>query len=100
MVPTLLLCWGSVLDGKDAMAKAIADWIHEGEAVYAAALKEYRDLEARCQELEAQVEVTRDKAIRILQLIHHRDPQRHQQVLARLIDRRGPQFISSGGLDA
>lgn len=81
------------------MTTAIDDWMREGEEVYAAALKEYRALEARRDELERKVLAQRDKAIRILQLIHHSNPQSHRQVLACLMEQRGAKAIPRRALE-
>ena len=72
------------------MAKTIAEWIQEGEALYEAALKEFEDLDARHRELEKQVAQKQDEVNQIAQVIGKPLVEGSRRVTAQLVDDHGP----------
>lgn len=72
------------------MAKSIADWIKEGEALYEAALKEFEELDAQVQKLEKQLAQKQDEVNQIAQVIGKPLVEGNRRLTAQLIDDHGP----------
>ena len=51
------------------MSQAFQEWLRQGEALYATALKEFRDIEARLDELEAALAAKQAEVNQIAQVI-------------------------------
>jgi exonuclease VII small subunit len=72
------------------VAKTIAEWIEEGEALYESALKEFEELDARYRELEKQVAQKQDEVNQIAQVIGKPLVEGSRRVTAQLVDDHGP----------
>ena len=75
------------------MSKSIAEWIREGEELYAAALKEYEEIEAKLQELEKCFMQKQEEVNQIAQLIGKPLVEGNRRLTAQLIDERGPMSV-------
>jgi hypothetical protein len=72
------------------VAKSIAEWIQEGEELYAASLKEYQDLDIQLQDLERQLSAKQEEVNQIAQIIGKPMVEGNRRLTAQLVDDRGP----------
>lgn len=70
------------------MAKSVTDWLREGEEIYAAALKEYHDLEARLDEMERQLLAKQEEVNQLAQIIGKPPVESQRRVPAQLVEER------------
>jgi exonuclease VII small subunit len=72
------------------VAKSIADWIKEGEALYEAALKEFEELDAKARQLEKQLAQKQEEVNQIAQVIGKPLAEGNRRLTAQLVDDHGP----------
>jgi hypothetical protein len=72
------------------VAKSIAEWMQEGEALYLAALKEYEEMDAQLRELEKQLAQKQDEVNQIAQVIGKPLVEGNRRLTAQLVDDHGP----------
>jgi hypothetical protein len=72
------------------VAKSIAEWIREGEALYDAAIKEFEEMDARLQQLEKQMSQKQDEVNQIAQVIGKPLVEGNRRLTAQLVDDHGP----------
>jgi hypothetical protein len=72
------------------VAKSIAEWIREGEALYEAALKEFEEMDGRLQQLEKQLSQKQDEVNQIAQVIGKPLVEGNRRLTAQLVDDHGP----------
>ena len=75
------------------MAKSIAEWISEGEQLYAASLKEYEEVNAKLQELEVILMQKQEEVNQIAQVIGKPLVEGNRRLTAQLIDDHGPKSV-------
>ncbi len=75
------------------MAKSIADWMNEGEQLYAASLKEYEEVNAKIQELEVILMQKQEEVNQIAQVIGKPLVEGNRRLTAQLIDEHGPKSV-------
>jgi len=72
------------------VAKTITEWMREGEALYATALKEFEEMDAQLQQLEKQLAQKQDEVNQIAQVIGKPLVEGNRRLTAQLIDDHGP----------
>lgn len=72
------------------MAKSIAEWMREGEALYEAALKEFEDMDEQLQLLEKQLAQKQEEVNQIARVIGKPAVEGNRRLSAQLIDDHGP----------
>jgi hypothetical protein len=72
------------------VAKSIAEWMREGEALYVAALKEFEDMDVQLQQLEKQLSQKQDEVNQIAQVIGKPLVEGNRRLSAQLVDDHGP----------
>ena len=75
------------------MAKSIAEWMQEGEELYASALKDYQDLDHQLLELEKQLGQKQDEVNQIAQIIGKPLVEGNRRLSAQLVDEHGPMSV-------
>jgi hypothetical protein len=75
------------------VAKSIAEWMSEGEALYASSLKEYEELNAKLQELETVLMQKQEEVNQIAQIIGKPLVEGNRRLTAQLIDEHGPKSV-------
>jgi hypothetical protein len=75
---------------EDLVAKTIADWMREGEELYAAALKEYEEFETKLREMEKLVAQKQEEVNQIAQVIGKPLVEGNRRLTAQLVDDHGP----------
>jgi hypothetical protein len=75
------------------VAKSIAEWIAEGESLYAASLDEYMQLEKEIQEMEKKLSAKQDEVNQIAQIIGKPLVEGNRRLTAQLIDDHGPNSV-------
>lgn len=75
------------------MAKTIAEWMHEGEDLYAQAMKEYQALEAQLAELERRSAAKQEEVNQIAQIIGKPTVEGNRRLTAQLVDEHGPNSV-------
>jgi hypothetical protein len=73
-----------------AVAKSIAEWIREGEALYEAALKEFEEMDGQLKQLEKQLSQKQDEVNQIAQVIGKPLVEGNRRLTAQLVDDHGP----------
>ncbi|HVT88499.1 MAG TPA: hypothetical protein VHD56_06575 [Tepidisphaeraceae bacterium] len=68
------------------MSRSFRDWLSEGEAIYAEAIKEYQSLEAQIQQLEARLVEKKSEVNQIAQLIGKPSVEGPRRVSAQIIE--------------
>jgi hypothetical protein len=77
----------------NVVAKSIAEWIAEGEELYAASLAEYQQIETELQEMERKLAVKQDEVNQIAQIIGKPPIEGNRRLTAQLIDDHGPNSV-------
>ena len=72
------------------MAKSIAEWMREGEELYASSLKEFQELDIKLQELEREISNKQEEVNQIAQIIGKPMVEGNRRLTAQLIDDHGP----------
>lgn len=75
------------------MAKSIAEWMREGEELYAQALREYQDLEGQLVELERRLAAKQGEVNQIAEIISKPQVEGARRLTAQLVEDRGPQSV-------
>jgi hypothetical protein len=75
------------------VAKSIADWLQEGEALYEQYLREYRELDTRILELEKQLMVKQEEVNQIAQIIGKPMVEGNRRLTAQLVEDHGPMSV-------
>jgi hypothetical protein len=75
------------------VAKSIAEWLKEGEELYAAALKDYQHVELQIQELEKKLAAKQEEVNQIGQIIGKPLVEGNRRLTAQLVDDRGPNSV-------
>ncbi len=75
------------------MAKSIAEWISEGEELYAASLKEYEEVSAQIQEMEVKLMQKQEEVNQIAQIIGKPLVEGNRRLTAQLVDEHGPKSV-------
>jgi hypothetical protein len=75
------------------VAKTIAEWMREGEALYATALKEFEDLDAQLQQLEKQLAQKQEEVNQIAQVIGKPLVEGNRRLSAQLVEDHGPMSV-------
>jgi hypothetical protein len=75
------------------VAKSIAEWVREGEELYALALNEYEEIDGRLQELERLLMQKQEEVNQIAQLIGKPLVEGNRRLTAQLVDDRGPMSV-------
>ncbi len=77
----------------NTVAKSIAEWIAEGEDLYAASLREYQQIELELQEMEKKLSAKQDEVNQIAQIIGKPLVEGNRRLTAQLIDDHGPNSV-------
>ena len=75
------------------MTKSLQDWLQEGEALYNAALEEYRAIEAQLDELESRLMAKREEVNQIAQVVGKPAVESSRRLTAQLVDDHGPNSV-------
>jgi hypothetical protein len=75
------------------VAKSIAEWIAEGEELYAASLREYQQIELELAEMEKKLGAKQDEVNQIAQIIGKPLVEGNRRLTAQLIDDHGPNSV-------
>ncbi|MDP9173465.1 MAG: hypothetical protein M3O30_06315 [Planctomycetota bacterium] len=75
------------------VAKSIAEWMREGEELYANAMTEFQDLEAQLHDLEKRLVAKQGEVNQIAEIIGKPVVEGTRRLTAQLIDDRGPQSV-------
>jgi hypothetical protein len=75
------------------VAKSIAEWMREGEELYAAAFKEYEEIDSRLQELEKLIMQKQEEVNQIAQVIGKPLVEGNRRLAAQLVDDHGPMSV-------
>ncbi|MGA3068096.1 MAG: hypothetical protein ABSF29_14730 [Tepidisphaeraceae bacterium] len=77
----------------NVVAKSIAEWISEGEELYAASLEQYEQIEKELQEMERKLAAKQDEVNQIAQIIGKPTVEGNRRLTAQLIDDHGPNSV-------
>ena len=72
------------------VSKSFRDWLTQGEAIYNAALEEYRLLESQIQDLESRMIEKRNEVNQFSQMIGKPPVQSPERLAAEIVDRDVP----------
>ena len=75
------------------MAKTIAEWMREGEELYAGAVREYHQIESQLIELERKFAAKQEEVNQIAQIIGKPAVEGNRRLSAQLVDERGPNSV-------
>ena len=75
------------------MTKSLQDWLQEGEALYAAAVAEYRSIESQLDELEERLAAKREEINQIAQVVGKPPVESTRRLTAELVDDHGPNSV-------
>ena len=75
------------------MAANFKEWLTQGETLYNAALKEFRELEARLDELETQLAAKQEEVNQIAQMIGKPQVEGSRRLSAELVSARSEENI-------
>ena len=75
------------------MTKSLQDWLQEGEALYAAAVAEYRSIESQLDELEGRLAAKREEINQIAQVVGKPPVESTRRLTAELVDDHGPNSV-------
>jgi hypothetical protein len=78
------------LNGGCDVAKSIADWMREGEELYASGLKEFQEMEAQLQDLESKLTAKQDEVNQVAQIIGKPLVEGNRRLTAQLVEDHGP----------
>jgi len=77
------------------MAKSVTEWMHEGEEIYSATMKEYRDLESELDELEKRLLAKKEEVNQLAQVISKPPVENQRRVAAQLLEERSANIASN-----
>lgn len=75
------------------MAKSIAEWMREGEELYAQAMREYQELEQQLTDVEKRLSAKQDELNQIAQIIGKPIVEGNRRLTAQLVEDHGPQSV-------
>ncbi|MGA2584623.1 MAG: hypothetical protein ABSG31_15210 [Tepidisphaeraceae bacterium] len=75
------------------MAKSIADWMREGEELYAVAMKEYQEMENHLVDIEKRLLAKQEEVNQIAQIIGKPMVEGNRRLTAQLVDEHGPNSV-------
>lgn len=75
------------------MTKSFKDWLAEGEALYAATLKEYQEIEQQLDELEARLTAKKNEVNQLAQIIGKPPVENNRRLTAQLVEEHGPNSV-------
>ena len=75
------------------MTKSLQDWLQEGEALYDAAVAEYRSIESQLDELEERLAAKREEINQIAQVVGKPPVESTRRLTAELVDDHGPNSV-------
>lgn len=75
------------------MQKSFRDWLSEGEAIYAEALREFSALEAQLEELEQRLAAKKAEVNQIAQVIGKPPVESNRRLTAELVEHHGPNSV-------
>jgi hypothetical protein len=75
------------------VTKSLQDWLQEGEALYAAAVAEYRSIESQLDELEERLAAKREEINQIAQVVGKPPVESTRRLTAELVDDHGPNSV-------
>ena len=68
------------------MSKSFQDWLQEGEQLYQAAMKEYQEIEAQLDELEAKLAAKQAEVNQMAQVIGKPPVEGNRRLSAQIVD--------------
>lgn len=75
------------------VAKSIADWMREGEELYAVAMKEYQEMENHLVDIEKRLLAKQEEVNQIAQIIGKPMVEGNRRLTAQLVDEHGPNSV-------